>query len=59
MRQTDSEGKYVTLSVRLSEQTADGLKRIADREYRSVAAELRRVLEAHVASAGEDLEKAA
>lgn len=41
----------VSLSVRVTRETAEGLKRVADAEYRPVAAELRRLIEERVASA--------
>lgn len=40
----------VTLSVRVTRSTADRLKLIADAEYRPVAAEMRRLIEEHIAS---------
>lgn len=43
--QVTSEPPLVTLSVRVSKETADGLKRLADAHYRPVAAEMRRLIE--------------
>lgn len=48
MKQADSAEELVTLSVRVSRDTADRLKVIADREYRPVAAELRRLIQERV-----------
>jgi predicted DNA-binding protein len=49
MKHTGGESKLVSLSVRVPQETADRLKVIADREYRPVAAELRRMIEERVA----------
>jgi predicted DNA-binding protein len=38
----------VTFSVRLERETAEQLRKIADSEHRTVAAELRRMIEAHI-----------
>jgi predicted DNA-binding protein len=38
----------VTFSVRLERETAARLREIADSEHRTVAAELRRLIEAHI-----------
>jgi predicted DNA-binding protein len=42
-------GQMVTLSVRVTRETADALKVVADREYRPVAAEIRRLIETRIA----------
>ncbi|MGA2163538.1 MAG: Arc family DNA-binding protein [Solirubrobacteraceae bacterium] len=38
----------MTFSVRLERETAEQLRKIADSEHRTVAAELRRMIEAHI-----------
>lgn len=38
----------VTFSVRLERATAERLRKIADSEHRTVAAELRRLVEIHI-----------
>jgi predicted DNA-binding protein len=38
----------VTFSVRLERETAERLRKVADSEHRTVAAELRRLIEAHI-----------
>jgi len=50
MRQSDPqpEADLVSLSVRVPRRTADRLKAIADREYRPVAAEIRRLIQERV-----------
>jgi predicted DNA-binding protein len=40
----------VGLSVRVPQATAERLKEIADAEYRPVGAEIRRLIEEHIAS---------
>ena len=45
MKQGEADSKLVSLSVRVPRETAARLKVIADREYRPVAAELRRLIE--------------
>jgi predicted DNA-binding protein len=47
---TDIAPDYVHLSVRLTRDTADRFKRVADAEYRPVATELRRMIEARIAA---------
>ena len=42
---------FVFLSVRVTRDTADRLKRVADAEYRPVAAEIRRLIETRIAEA--------
>lgn len=54
-----SDSTLVTLTFRVERETADKLKAIADREYRSVAAELRRLAEDHVTAAERAIEEAA
>lgn len=51
MKQADNQelADLVTLSVRVSRDTADRLKVVADREYRPVAAEIRRLIENRIA----------
>ena len=44
----------VSLSVRVPRATADRLKAIADREYRPVAAEIRRLIQERVDRDGDD-----
>jgi predicted DNA-binding protein len=44
-----TSGQTVTLTVRVSKETADALKAVADREYRPVAAEIRRLIETRIA----------
>jgi predicted DNA-binding protein len=43
----------VAVQCRVSKATAARLKEIADREYRPVAAEMRRLIEAHVEAVDE------
>ena len=50
-KQVPSEPDLVSLSIRVTRETADALKRVADAEYRTVAAEIRRLIEERVASA--------
>jgi predicted DNA-binding protein len=49
--------EMVAISVRVPRATADRLKLIADAEFRPVAAEVRRLIEAHVEA--EDMKAAA
>lgn len=53
MKQIASHPDLVSLSVRVTRQTATRLREIAEAEYRSVAAELRRLAEERVARADE------
>ena len=46
---TESPQDFETLSVRLTKDTANAFKRVATAEYRPVAAELRRMIEARIA----------
>ena len=46
MKQPQSD--LVTYSVRLDRETAQRLRAIAEAEHRTVAAELRRLIEAHI-----------
>jgi predicted transcriptional regulator len=49
VKQTSSTGQeLVSLSVRVPKDTADRLKVIADRSFRPVAAEMRRLIQEHV-----------
>lgn len=41
--------QFVTLTVRVTRETADAFKDVADRSYRPVAAELRRLIEERIA----------
>lgn len=54
LKQVEADPDLVSLSVRVPRATADALKVIADREYRPVAAEIRRLIQERV-----DREKAA
>jgi hypothetical protein len=47
-KQALPEPDLVSLSVRVPKATADALKVIADREYRPVAAEIRRLIQERV-----------
>jgi predicted DNA-binding protein len=47
-KQAQSEPDLVSLSVRVPRETADRLKEIADSEFRPVAAEIRRLIQARV-----------
>jgi hypothetical protein len=53
------DSDLVTLTVRVTRETADGLKRAADAEYRPVAAEMRRLIEERVAEFDAELGEAA
>jgi predicted DNA-binding protein len=57
MKQAPEGADLVPISVRVPRETADRLRVIADREYRSVAAEVRRMIEQRVDD--DDLEAAA
>lgn len=46
----NSPQDFVYLSVRVTRETADGIKRVADAEYRPVAAEIRRLVEERIAA---------
>jgi predicted DNA-binding protein len=60
MRQVPQADGLVSLSVRVPRETAAKLKAVADREYRPVAAEMRRLIEERVADEPmPDLEEAA
>lgn len=49
MKQGQSpEGDLITLSVRVPRETAERFRVIADREFRPVAAELRRMIQERV-----------
>jgi predicted DNA-binding protein len=48
MRVMQEKDALVAISVRLPEPTADRLKEICSREFRPVAAEVRRLIEAHI-----------
>jgi hypothetical protein len=51
-RQVESSdsGDLVTISVRLTRDTADALKAVADRNYRPVAAHMRMLIESDIAA---------
>lgn len=51
---SESNLDLVSLSVRVPRATADKLKVIADREYRPVAAEIRRLIEERIDGAAEE-----
>jgi hypothetical protein len=57
-KQVDSV-ELVTLTVRVTRETAAALKRVADREYRPVAAEMRRLIEERVSEEPPNLKEAA
>ena len=59
MKQEPEEQDLVTLSVRVSRQTAERLRVIAEREYRPVAAEMRRLIETRVEQDYDQMRKAA
>jgi predicted DNA-binding protein len=46
---TPSSGELVTLTVRVTRETADALKAVADRNYRPVAAHMRLLIESDIA----------
>jgi predicted transcriptional regulator len=48
MKQADQPTELISLSVRVPKVTAEKLKEIADREYRPVAAEIRRLIQERV-----------
>jgi predicted DNA-binding protein len=48
MKQPPEGAELITLSVRVPRETADRLRTIADREFRPVAAELRRMIQERV-----------
>ncbi len=50
MKRSTSAPDLVSLSVRVSRETAEQLKAITDAEYRTVAAEIRRLIEERVAA---------
>lgn len=47
--QSPDTGELVTLSVRVTRETADALKAVADRNYRPVAAHMRWLIESEIA----------
>jgi hypothetical protein len=53
-----NSGELVTLTVRVTRETADALKAVADRNYRPVAAHMRFLIENDIAAQSE-LEQAA
>lgn len=58
MQRTDaSTDELVAISVRVPRRTAAAFKEIADANYRPVAAELRRLIEARIAQADAVLEQ--
>jgi predicted secreted protein len=48
--ETSTSGELVTLTVRVTRETADALKAVADRNYRPVAAHLRFLIESDIAA---------
>ena len=56
MKQPPEGAELITLSVRVPRETAERLRVIADREFRPVAAELRRMIQERV---DDDLKAAA
>lgn len=46
---TTDSGEMVTLTVRVTRETADALKAVADRNYRPVAAHMRFLIENDIA----------
>lgn len=58
MSQGPLEEELVSLSVRVTREMADRLKAIADSEYRPLAAELRRLIQARIDSADDDRQAA-
>jgi predicted DNA-binding protein len=52
MKQATSSdsGELVTLTVRVTRETADALKAVADRNYRPVAAHMRLLIETDIAA---------
>jgi predicted DNA-binding protein len=50
---------WVTLTVRVTPDTAQAIKAVADRCYRPVATEVRRLIEERIAEAAEEQRKAA
>lgn len=59
MKQAAPEPELVSLSVRVPRATADRLKVIADREFRPVAAEIRRLIQERVDGDAPELDHAA
>lgn len=59
MKSATSQPELVSLSVRVPRETAERLKRVAEASYRPMAAELRRLIEEHVADADPGKEMAA
>lgn len=57
--QGSDSGELVSLSVRVTKETADALKAVADRNYRPVAAHIRFLIETDVAASDAELEQAA
>jgi predicted DNA-binding protein len=53
-QRTDS-GELVSLSIRVTRETADALKAVADRNYRPVAAHIRYLIETDIAGTPEDV----
>lgn len=48
--ESSEPGELVTLSVRVSPETAAALKAVADRNYRPVAAHMRMLIESDIAT---------
>jgi len=51
MKHATQQADLINLSVRVTRETANRLREIADAEYRPVAAEIRRLIEERVARA--------
>lgn len=58
-KQETNDQELVTLSVRVTRETAEGLKRVAEASYRPVAAEMRRLIETRVAEHVAELKEVA
>jgi len=54
MRRPTAQPDYVSLSVRVSRETYEAIKAIAEAQYRPVAAELRRIIEERIAEAQDE-----
>lgn len=53
--QRTESGELVSLSIRVSRETAEALKAVADRNYRPVAAHIRYLIETDIAETPEDV----
>jgi len=52
-------GEMVTLTVRVTRETADALKAVADRNYRPVAAHMRYLIETDIGAQADEMKAAA